>query len=210
MENEYSFKSMDGAMRAKPNDPSDESLMADFVSGSQAAFELIFERYSSHIINFAYRFLGSREESEDIAQEVFLRIYRAKERYDPRRPFRPWIFSIASHLISNRRRHGKRHPEEPLEGMPQDPDGSSYGGEIEDRSLPKSEELLEKQQLAQQVRDALENLPESQRQAVVLARFEEMSYEEISETMKISVPAVKSLLFRARQSLKELLRIHSP
>lgn len=180
----------------------DEAIMACFQAGETDAFQIIFDRYSSHIINFAYRFLGSREEAEDIAQEVFLRIYRAKERYDPKRPFRPWIFSIAAHLISNQRRNSKRHPKEPLEGMLQDSDGSSPRREIEDRSSPKSEELLEKQQIAERVRNALENLPESQRQAVLLARFEEMSYEEIGETMDISLTAVKSLLFRARQNLK--------
>ncbi len=202
MENEDSFKSMDGAMRAKPSDPPDESLMADFASGSQASFELIFERYSSHIINFAYRFLNSRDEAEDIAQEAFLRVYMTKERYDPGRSFRSWIFSIAAHLISNQIRSRKRHPKESLDKTQQDSDGNSYGGEIEDGSSLKSEDILERQQLVRQVQEALRKLPENQRTAVVLARFEEMSYEEISVTMDVSVTAVKSLLFRARQSLK--------
>lgn len=203
MEEEY-LKSMDGRRPANPT-TTDESLMADFASGSQAAFELIFERYSSHIINFAYRFLGSRDEAEDIAQEVFLRIYKAKERYDPKRPFRPWIFSIASHLISDQKRFGKRHPKESLDVTLQDSDGNPYRNEIEDRSSAKSEELLEKQQIAHLVQKALKELPENQRQAVLLARFEDMSYEEISQTMKVSVSAVKSLLFRARESLKQSL-----
>ena len=182
----------------------DEALMAGFKSGSHAAFELIFERYSSHIIGFAYRFLNSREEAEDIAQEVFLRIYKAKERFDASRPFRPWLFSIASRLISNRTRSRKRHPQEPLEIAAQDGVGHSHIDAIEDRSL-KPGELLERQQLAQYVKEALQKLPENQRTAVLLARFEDMSYEEIGVTMDISLTAVKSLLFRARQSLKESL-----
>lgn len=190
---------------AIPLKSQDESLMRDFASGSQEAFELIFERYSSHIINFAYRFLGTREEAEDIAQEVFLRIYRAKEQYDANRPFRPWIFSITSRLISNRLRDRKRHPTASLDWNVEDDEGSSQALQIPEKPGHEPAQILGKKQLVLTVRRALEQLPENQRTAVILARFEEMSYEEIAQAMNTSVLAVKSLLFRARESLKKLL-----
>ncbi|HMU76164.1 MAG TPA: sigma-70 family RNA polymerase sigma factor [Elusimicrobiota bacterium] len=88
----------------------DESLMRQFQAGDGEAFDALFDRYSARLINFAFRFLHSREEAEDAAQDVFLRLRGKKERYDPSRPFRPWLFSIASRLVSNRLRQKKRHP----------------------------------------------------------------------------------------------------
>ena len=184
----------------------DESLMVRVMSGSQEAFEIILNRYSSHIINFAYRFLSSQEEAEDIAQQVFLRAYKASSRYDPKRPFRPWLFSIASRLISNQIRFRKRHRNESLDVTPQETEGGSYADKIPDPSCLKPEDILEKQHLIQQVQGALQRLPESQRIAVLLARFEDMSYEEIGHSMGISVSSVKSLLFRARERLRYLLK----
>lgn len=201
---------MDQSLLSKRAEESDESLMVRFQAGSEAAFELLFDRYSSHAINFAYRFLNSRQEAEDIAQEVFLRIYRAKERYDPKRSFRTWFFSIAARLISNQRRFEKRHPKEPLENTSLEEEDHSFINTIADSSCPPSEELLEKKQLARQVQQALKELPKNQRIAILLARFEEMSYEEIAKTMDIPVTAVKSLLFRARQTLKRSLASHGP
>ncbi len=183
----------------------DEAIMACFQAGETDAFQIIFDRYSSHVINFAYRFLNSQEEAEDIAQEVFLKIYRAKERYDANRPFRPWLFSIASRLISNQRRSRKRHPQESLDWSSEDSDGRLQSPLLVDHSNPLPDEILQKQQLIDTVKKALEKLPGEQRKAVLLARYEEMSYEEIAITMEVSVSAVKSLLFRARGSLKASL-----
>jgi RNA polymerase sigma-70 factor, ECF subfamily len=184
---------------------SDEELMRRFQSGEDEAFRVLFDRYASHLINFAYRLLSSRDESEDIAQEVLLRVYKGKDRYDPSRPFRPWIFSIASRLISNRLRDRKRHPQVSLNFKPDEDHHDIPTIDLADKSSHPTEEILEKQQLAQHVQKALADLPENQRTAVLLARFEEMPYEEIAATMGSSVSSVKSLLFRARQTLKAVL-----
>ena len=182
---------------------SDESLMRRFQAGEDEAFQALFNRYSSHLINFAYRFLSSREASEDVAQETFLRVYRGKDRYDATRPFRPWLFSIAVRLASNRLRDQKRHPRVALEGE-QDEDGDRQALDLSDTSpLPHAE--LERRHLAERVKEALKVLPETQRTAVLLARFEGLSYAEIAEAMGTSVTAVKLLLFRARQTLKKVL-----
>jgi RNA polymerase sigma-70 factor (ECF subfamily) len=183
---------------------SDELLMERFQSGDAQAFQSVFDRYSSHIINFTYRFLKSREESEDIAQEVFVRVYNQKDRYDASRPFRPWLFSIAMRLTLNRLRDRKRHATFSVDEE-KDGDDPKVFSELPDKALVNPPQILERQMTVQKVQEALHALPENQRIAVVLARFEGMSHEEISQVMDISVVAVKSLLFRARQTLKTKL-----
>ncbi len=183
----------------------DEALMAQFRSGSDEEFQRIFNKYSSHVINFIYRFLKSQEESEDLAQEVFLRIYRAKNRYDPSQPFRPWLFTIAARLVSNRLRDRKRHPHTSLDQPIEIEPGESLPWQIPDSPVGRPAELTEKKSVAKAVQKALDTLPESQRMAVLLSRFQGMSHEEIAGSLATSVPAVKSLLFRARQTLKEAL-----
>jgi RNA polymerase sigma-70 factor, ECF subfamily len=178
--------------------------MGRFQGGDEEGFQTLFDRYAAHLINFAHRSLNSREESEDVAQEVLLRVYRSKDRFDASRPFRPWVFSMAVRLIYNRLRDRKRHPGFSLD---QKPDEDRPGPELPDQS-PLPSESLEKQHLAREVRKALDGLPENQRTAVLLARFEEMSYTQIAEAMGVSVTAVKSLLFRAKQTLKSSLASH--
>ena len=188
---------------------SDESLMRRFQAGDGDAFDDLFDRYSAHLINFAFRSLRSKEEAEDCTQETLLRVHGAKDRYDPSRPFRPWLYSIASRLVSNRLRHKKRHPilsffmggEDDVESpLPIDPP---------DHPRDRPEQTAEKSRLVETVRSSLAKLPDNQRTAVLLARFEEMSYEDIAHVLDVSVPSVKSLLFRARQTLKNDLQPHS-
>lgn len=171
--------------------------MRRFLAGDEGAFKALFDRYTPVLINFAYRFLGSRAEAEDLAQDVFIRIYRQKERYDPSRRFRPWMFSIGVRLALNRRRDRKRHAETPLE--------DSLAALVPDTRSPLPEETFRKHELNQVVRKALAALPENQRAAVLLGRYERMTYEEIAKAMGCSVAAVKSLLFRAKQILKREL-----
>lgn len=182
---------------------SDESLMRRFQAGDEESFRVLFDRYASRVVNFIHRFLHDREASEDVAQEIFLRVYRAKERYDSSRPFRSWIFSIAARLASNWLRDKKRHPQHSLDGRPDD-DGDSRAltQTLRDTSSPLEAAMEERSRKAQAVQECLAALPESQRTAVLLSRFEEMSYEEIAQAMDLSVASVKSLLFRARQTLK--------
>lgn len=183
----------------------DESLMGRFQTGEGEAFDLLFDRLGARLINFAYRFLHSREEAEDVAQETLLRVHGARERYDPSRPFRPWLFSIAARLISNRLRQKRRHPILSLfRAEENDPPSPRQDPPAPAEDLP--EHGLEKAQRVAVVRAALARLPENQRTAVVLARFEEMSYEDIAQTLGVSVSSVKSLLFRARQNLKNDLK----
>lgn len=184
---------------------SDEELMRRFQSGEEAAFRVLFDRYASHLINFAYRLLARRDESEDLAQEVLLRVYKGRDRFDPSRLFRPWIFSIAARLASNRLRYTKRHPAVSLDKPAGEDEQTPPNLDHRNDSSPSVDETLERQEIVSAVQQAIQALPENQRAAVLLARFEDMSYEEIATTMGSSVSSVKSLLFRARQTLKAVL-----
>ncbi len=188
----------------RPNE-TEEILMARFQAGEEDAFVTLFDMYSKRLINFAHRFLFSQEEAEDVAQQVLLAVYKKKERFDPGRPFRPWLFTIASRAVSNRLRDKKRHPRVSLDHANEDTDGHGLMNRLELMEREGGEDSSEKKEVVEVVRWALERLPENQRLAVTLAKFEEMPYQEIARVMEISLSAVESLLFRARQSLKKNL-----
>ncbi len=188
-------------------DQSDEVLMRLFQEGGEEAFKILFDRYSSHLINFAHRSFHNREEAEDAAQEALLRVYRGKDRYDVSRPFRPWIFSIIARLVSNRLRDKQRHPQESLDWTPDEASGIPFGN-IPDKTSPLPEKSAEQKQLVQTVKAALDELPENQRTAVLLVRYHDMTYTEVAQAMNLSVPSIKSLLFRAHQQLRETLSTH--
>jgi RNA polymerase sigma-70 factor (ECF subfamily) len=133
-------------------------------------------------------------------------LYKGKDRYDARRPFRPWLFSIASRLVIDRLRARKRHQEVALEAtIDTRPESRSLIDILPDASFMKPQDIMEKTEMVQQVREALDGLPENQRIAVLLVRFDEMSYVEVAHTMDLSIAAIKSLLFRAKQTLKRIL-----
>lgn len=188
----------------------DEELMAAFQAGDEEAFKTLFDRYAARLFNFSLRFFRSREEAEDLAQEALLRVYHKKDRFDVSRLFRPWIFTIASRLISNRLRDKKRHPHLSLDKPLENSDGDEMVIEPSEPTRLTPDCIEENTQLVQAVQRALDDLPESQRTAVVLARYEEMSYEEIAESMSTSVSSIKSLLFRARIALKDSLSSFAP
>ena len=184
---------------------SDEVLMSRFQQGDETYFRALFERYSARLVNFAYKFLRSREEAEEIAQETLLRVYREKRSFDPSRAFRPWLYSIALRLAYNKLRYLKRHPKESLDAVSLSGDESA-ADRIADHSQLRPDQILEKQAEREKVWSALVSLPESQRSAIILSRFEELSYEEIASVLDVSVSSVKSLIFRAKESLINCLR----
>ncbi len=183
---------------------SDESLMSRYQQGDEGAFRCIFERYTIPLIHFAYRFIGSQTEAEDVAQEVFMRVYRHKDRYDARRPFRSWIFSITARLSANKVRDRKTHRESSLD-VDGDEVKSSPATGLTEESHTQPERLYQSQVQTVEILRALQELPESQKTALLLCRFEEMSYDDISRVMGASVQAVKSLIFRGTQTLLKRL-----
>jgi RNA polymerase sigma-70 factor, ECF subfamily len=170
------------------------------------AFAELVEHNQHRLVAVLHHLLGTAEGAEDLAQEAFLRVYRTRKRYHPRAKFSTWLFTIANHLALNVLRGRQRRPQVPL--LPQD--SGPLGPRPAEQLAPAREQppghRLQQEELAAAVRQALDTLNERQRMAVVLNKFEDMSYAEIAEVMGLSTKAVKSLLSRARAGLREALR----
>ena len=178
----------------------DAALMVEVARGDTVAFERLVERHQALVIGTVGRMLGNNSEVEDVAQQVFIRVWRGAPRYRPTAKFTTWLLTITRNLVFNEARRRKRHPGDTLD---------VHEGEealaLTDpaRHMPDEELLQAELQLA--VERAIRALPEKQRMAVVLRRYEGKSYEEIGGVLGLSVAAVKSLLFRARTELRSAL-----
>ena len=181
--------------------------MLEVRDDSAAAFEELVARYQGRLVNLLWHLVGNREQAEDLAQEVFLRVYRSRKTYEPGAKFSTWLFTIANHAASNALRDRARRREITLPTN----DSGSMGARPFDKTLQASSGQMPARQLAKAemreiVRMSLESLNERQRMAVLLSKFEEMSYAEIAEVMEITPQALKSLLSRARENLREVLQ----
>ena len=179
---------------------SDIDLMLRCQKGEEASFEELVRRYQKRVIYTVYRYTGDRTEAEDLTQEVFLRVYNARQSYQPTSKFESWIFTIVNNICLNEIRNRKRRRVQSIFT-----DGSNPQINIAGQQKTASSQLRG-WELQITVRSALDSLPDSQRMAVILNKFENFSYEDIAQMMKMTVPAVKSLLFRARENLKEKLK----
>jgi RNA polymerase sigma-70 factor (ECF subfamily) len=193
------------AQRLRLHDP-DVRLMLEVREGSATAFEELMIRYQGRVVTVLEHLLGKRGEAEDLSQEVFLRVFRARGGYEPGAKFSTWLFTIVNNLVANHHRSQSRRREVQLEGRESGPYGFKP---LEQMALDASSQMptrqLDKAELRELVRSSLSVLNERQRMAVLLNKFEDMSYAEIAETMKLSPQAVKSLLSRARVQLREVL-----
>jgi len=193
------------ANEPSPTGASDENardvrLMQLVSAGEEAAFEELVERHQRLVIGTVARMLGSNSDVEDIAQQVFVRVWKSAKRYVPRAKFTTWLLKITRNLVFNELRRRSRHTQLPLQ-----PESADEERPIRDeRAMAPDASLLE-QELQGAIEAAITQLPETQRMAVVLRRYDELSYEEIAEVLDQSVPAVKSLLFRARTELRTRL-----
>lgn len=167
----------------------DATLMLAFQRGDERAFRTLFERNARAVVAFCHRFVRDAARAEELAQDVFLKLYRAADRYEPSARFKTFLYRIASNHCLNELRRGEYAARAP-EGEPADPDGLPSRG-------PSPEASAEGAALERQVGALLDGLPEKQRAALVLCRFEGLSYEEIAEVLETSVSAVKSLVHRA-------------
>ncbi len=183
------------------HDDPDVLLMLRLKRGDERAFKALFDKYKRRIVNYARRFVSSPERAEDAAQETFLRLYRSRESYEPKSKFRTYLYHIATNTCLNHvRKRDWLVREEANE--------ESVTDRIVDTAFAKPEDALAGEELRVLVERALMALPEGQRTALVLLRFEDMSYEEIAAVMDASVPAVKSLLNRAKVELLKQLGPH--
>ena len=183
----------------------DAELMLRVKRGDAAAFEALVEKYKQPVINLLYRTVRDLDEAEDLAQNVFVQVYKSADRYRVEAKFSTWMFTIARNIGLNELRRRSRHPAESLEAA-LEPGEESAGRQFEDRASPSAPEELLQGELVGKVEEALAGLPEAQRTAILLYKEKEMSYDEISEIMQCSLSATKSLIHRGRETLKEKLK----
>jgi RNA polymerase sigma-70 factor, ECF subfamily len=185
---------------------SDVALMLRVRDGDKEAFRELVERHQRVVVSVIYRSIGDAWEAEDLAQRVFVQVYRSARRYQPTAKFTTWLFTIVHNTIRNEHRRRSRHVTESLDAMSRSEDGESGAWQLADTRATDPHRDAAERELRERIRGAVDELPENQRMAVILCRFEGLSYEEIGKVLRCSVPAVKSLLHRARETLKERLR----
>ena len=183
----------------------DAALMLRAKRGDRAAFAELVEKYKQPVMNFVFRSLRDEIEAEDLAQNVFLQAWKSRSRYQQTAKFSTWLFTIARNLCLNEIRRRSRHPAESIEEAHAEHEDQPRQ-QYEDKSQIAPPEKLLHGELAQKIEEALAELPENQRTAILLCRQDELSYEEIAEVLDCSLSATKSLIHRGRETLKEKLK----
>ena len=190
-------------MPAQP-DP-DAALMLRVKRGDRAAFAGLVDKYKQPVMNFIFRSLRDEIEAEDLAQNVFLQAWKSRIRYRQTAKLSTWLFTIARNLCLNEIRRRSRHPAESIEEAHAEHEDQPRQ-QYEDKSQMAPPDKLLQGELMQKIEEALAELPEAQRTAILLCRQDELSYEEIAQTLGTSVSATKSLIHRGRETLKQKLK----
>ena len=190
---------------------SDVQLMLDVKSGDDSSFELLLRKYRTPVVNFLYRMVRDTGTAEDLAQEVFLRVYRARGQYLPTAKFTTWMFRIATNLALNSVRDNRhRQMEISMDQTVDTGEDEHRAMEVPDRAPSVEQELVARCR-AELIMKAIHLLPEKQRAAVLLHKYQELDYDEIARVLECSESALKSLLFRAYETLRvELAPLVSP
>ena len=186
--------------RRSAEDTEDVRLLRLVARGDTSAFEEVIERHQALVAGTVARMLGSNSDVDDIAQQVFIRVWKSARRYVPRAKFTTWLLKITRNLVFNELRRARRRAQVPLQSDP-----GTEEIPLKDETNPAPDASLLEDELQRAIEEAIMQLPESQRMALVLRRYEQLSYEQIAEVLDLSVPAVKSVLFRARTELRSRL-----
>ncbi|TWT85418.1 RNA polymerase sigma factor CarQ [Posidoniimonas polymericola] len=186
------------------SDP-DVRLMLRVRDDDAAAFEELVQRYQNRLVSLMVHLTSRRDMAEDLAQDVFLRVYRARKRYVPGSKFSTWLFTIANNVASNALRTLSRRKEVNVTAAPDESSFNPIAASATAASALMPTRQLDKSEMQEAVLAAIETLNERQRLAVLLAKFEHLSYEEIGQIMEMTPQAIKSLLARARGKLREAL-----
>ena len=176
--------------------------MAAVAKGDEAAFAKLVEKHQRAVLGTIAKMTNQSPDTEDIAQQVFIRLWKSAKRYQPRAKFTTFLFTITRNLVFNATRKKSRRKEHSL-----DEQEDEWHQTIEDQNTQsRPDKSIAQAELREMIDQAISSLPEKQRLAVVLRRYEKMPYEEIADVLELSVSAVKSQLFRARAALRESLR----
>ncbi len=184
----------------------DIRLMLRVRDDDAEAFGELVTLYQHRLVTVMQHMVGTTEEAEDLAQEVFLRVYRGRKKYHPKAKFSTWLFTIANNLALNILRTRQRKPTIPLNVRDSGPLGPRPAEQLVRDTENQPHQRLQQRELAAIVQEALDTLNERQRIAVVLNKFEDMNYADIADVMGLTTKAVKSLLSRARENLRQVLK----
>ena len=180
----------------------DVSAMLRVKRGDANAFRELFAKHADAVVNFAYRFVNNRHRAEELAQDAFLQIYRARGRYEPRARFTTYLYRVVTNLCLNElRRFDYQGRMEPLEGQPL-ADGEEGIRELADEEAPDAEDRLAGVEVGTRIQKVLDKLPPNQKSALLLSRVQGLSYVEVAECLETTESAVKSLIFRATKALR--------
>jgi RNA polymerase sigma-70 factor (ECF subfamily) len=190
---------------------SDEELMAGTGAGDDRAFAMLVRRHQNLVYGTVAKMLGpdGRDGAEDVAQQIFVRVYRAAPRWKPQAKFTTWLLTVVRNCVFTEQKKLSRR----MSRMVHEPAPSEEGGETSfdrhaDQEMLSSDQQVMQREMEEAVNAAVAGLPEAQRMALVLRQYEQLDYEEIAAVLKTTVPAVKSLLFRARETLRASLQRH--
>jgi len=184
---------------------SDAQVMLRVKAGDDSAFDYLVQKYRRPMLNFMYRMAHNSAAAEDMAQEVFLRVYRSRENYEASAKFTTWLYRIASNLAVNHARDTRHQRPENTVSLDEPDQNTGMTMDLPDESLTAEETIVRRERLAA-IRQRVQALPERQRMAVIMHKYQQMDYRQIAEILKLSESAIKSLLFRAYETLREQLK----
>jgi len=183
----------------------DAEIMLRVKAGDESAFDYLVQKYRRPLVSFMYRMARNTSAAEDLAQEVFLRVYRSRQTYEASAKFTTWLYRIATNLAVNHARDTRHERPEVTVSLDEPNEESGTTLDVPDSNISAEENLVRRERM-QAIRAKVEALPERQRLAVVMHKYQQMDYKQIADVLKLSESATKSLLFRAYQTLREQLK----
>ena len=183
----------------------DAEIMLRVKAGDQPAFDFLVQKYRRPLISFMYRMARNTAAAEDLAQEVFLRVYRSRQTYEASAKFTTWLYRIATNLAVNHARDTRKERPEVMLSLDEPDEETGTTMDVADATMTAEEALVRRERLAA-IRGKVEALPERQRLAVIMHKYQQMDYKQIADVLKKSESATKSLLFRAYETLREQLK----
>jgi RNA polymerase sigma-70 factor (ECF subfamily) len=183
----------------------DAEVMLRVKAGDQSAFDFLVQKYRRPLVGFMYRMARNAAAAEDLAQEVFLRVYRSRQSYEASAKFTTWLYRIATNLAVNHVRDTRKERPEVTVSLDEPDEETGTTMDVADGTITAEEALVRRERMLA-IRSRVEGLPERQRLAVIMHKYQQMDYKQISDVLKLSESATKSLLFRAYETLRDQLK----